>query len=99
MDIGDFRTVQVDNARAHLLSAFKMEGVMRSVRAVQFAIGVLILSVAAWAQEYPRVEIGGDYSYVRFEPVASGTNGLSLNGGGGTFDVNINRYLGIKMDL
>ena len=72
---------------------------MRSVRAVQFAIIVLILGVAAWAQEYPRVEIGGDYSYVRFEPVASGTNGLSLNGGGGTFDVNINRYLGIKMDL
>ena len=72
---------------------------MRLVKAVQFGVVFLILGVVAGAQEFPRVEVGVDYSYVRFEPVASGTNAVNLHGGGGTFDVNINRYLGLMADL
>lgn len=61
--------------------------------------GVLLTGIVMWAQEFPKVEVGGDYSYVRYAPSAAETKGLSLNGGGGTFVYNINRYLGIKADL
>lgn len=60
---------------------------------------VLLLGVTAWAQEFPRFELAGDYSYVRFAPSSSYTKGHSLNGGGGAFKVNINQYIGILMDL
>jgi hypothetical protein len=60
---------------------------------------VLLLGLGAWAQDFPRAEVAADYSYARFNPATHGTNGLSLNGGGGAFVYNINEYLGIKMDL
>ena len=60
---------------------------------------VLLCGLAAWAQEFPRAEVAADYSYARFNPATKGTNGLSLNGGGGAFVYNINEYFGIKMDL
>jgi len=62
-------------------------------------IGVLTFGLITWAQEFPRAEIGADYSYARYAPSASHTQGLSLNGGGGTAVYNFNQYLGIKMDL
>ena len=65
---------------------------------IVFAIS-LLLSITAWAQEFPKAEVGFDYSYLRFAPNAAGTNGHSLNGGGGSVVFNINRYLGIKADL
>ena len=60
---------------------------------------MLLLGLAAWAQEFPRVEVGADYSYVRYAPSASYTKGHSLNGGGGSATYNFTSYLGIKMDL
>lgn len=60
---------------------------------------VLLLGLAAWAQEFPKAELGVDYSYVRYAPSAALTNGHSLNGAGGTIVYNINQYLGIKADL
>jgi Outer membrane protein beta-barrel domain len=60
---------------------------------------VLLLGMAAWAQEFPRAEVGFDYSYARFAPSAPYSKGHSLNGGGGSAVLNINDYLGIKMDL
>lgn len=63
-------------------------------------VGAILLSgVAAWAQEFPRAEVGVNYSYVRYQPSAPYSKGHSLNGGGGSATVNINEYLGIKMDL
>lgn len=64
-----------------------------------FLAPIVLLAVGAVAQEFPRYEIGGNYSYVRYIPSASQTNNHSLNGGGGTAVVNLNSYLGIKMDL
>ena len=58
---------------------------------------VVLVGLAAWAQDFPRVEVAADYSYARFYPVQ--TRSLSLNGGGGAFVFNLNRYFGIKMDL
>jgi hypothetical protein len=60
---------------------------------------MLLVSASALGQEFPRVEAGFDYTYVRYAPSAAETQGLSLNGGGGSAVYNINEYLGIKMDL
>lgn len=72
---------------------------MNTVRAILLGAGVILLGLAAWAQEFPRAEVAADYSYARFNPTHNGLNGHSLNGGGGGLDVNLNEYLGIKMDL
>ncbi len=72
---------------------------MKRFRAFQLATAVVLLGLSAWAQEFPRVEVGADYSYARFAPSSAYTQGHSLNGGGGSLVVNINEYLGIKMDL
>ena len=61
---------------------------------------VLLLGLTAFAQEYPKVELGVDYTYARYNPShAYVKNGYSLNGAGGSVNFNINKYLGIKMDL
>lgn len=60
---------------------------------------VLSVGLAAWSQDFPRAEVAADYSYARFYPVSSGTQSLSLNGGGGALVVNITHDFGIKMDL
>ena len=69
------------------------------VRSVALFGAIFLLGLAAWAQEFPRAEVGFDYSYARFGPSASYSKGHSLNGGGGSAVFNINEYLGIKMDL
>jgi hypothetical protein len=60
---------------------------------------VLTLGLAAFAQEYPLAEVAATYSYVRYAPSASYTQGHSLNGAGGAITYNFNDYVGIKMDL
>jgi outer membrane protein with beta-barrel domain len=60
---------------------------------------ILLLGVVTWAQEFPRTELGVNYSYARYAPSASYSKGHSLNGGGGSATINWNEYLGIKMDL
>ena len=59
----------------------------------------LLLSVNAWSQEYPKAEVGFDYSYARYNPNPYGAQGRNLNGGGGSLVFNVDQYLGIKMDL
>jgi hypothetical protein len=71
---------------------------MSIIKSITFGT-MLFLGLAAWAQEFPRVEVGADYSYVRYAPSASYSKGHSLNGGGGSATFNITSYLGIKMDL
>jgi Outer membrane protein beta-barrel domain len=60
---------------------------------------ILLLGVGAWAQEFPRAEVGLNYSYARYAPSASYSKGHSLNGGGGSVVFNWNEYLGIRADL
>ena len=63
-------------------------------------VGIILLSaMAAWAQEFPRAEVGGNYSYVNYNPSSPYSQTHSLNGGGGELNFNINEFLGIKMDL
>lgn len=60
---------------------------------------MLLLGMAAVAQEYPRTELSLDYSYVHFAPAQADTNNKSLNGGGGAFVYNFTNHIGVKMDL
>lgn len=66
---------------------------------VLLATSILLLGVAALAQEYPLAEIATTYSYVRYAPSSQFTKGHSLNGGGGSATFNVNDYVGFKMDL
>lgn len=72
---------------------------MKTERTVLLGAIVLLLGVSAWAQEFPRFEGAIDYTYARYVPSAKNVNNYSLNGGGGSFDVNFTQYLGFKMDL
>lgn len=72
---------------------------MKSAKAIQLGLVLMLLALTAAAQEFPRYELGFDYSFVRFAPNAAYTQGHSLNGGGGSFVININEYLGIKADF
>ncbi len=69
------------------------------VRSVLVCGTILLLGMTAWAQEFPRAEIGGNYSYLHYGPSAPNSQTHSLNGGGGEFNLNFNEYLSIKMDL
>lgn len=65
---------------------------------IPFAV-IGLLSTMAWSQDVPKAEVGIDYSYVRFSPALSGTNGHSLNGGGGTLVLNFGHFVGIEADF
>jgi len=71
---------------------------MKMKATVLFGLG-LLLGGAAFAQEYPRIEVPADYSYVWFNPAHGILRSHSLNGGGGGFVYNFTQYLGIKADL
>ena len=72
---------------------------MKAIKAVQFTILLMLSAMSAWAQEFPRFDVGADYSFVRFSPNAQYTQGHSLNGGGGSITINWNEFLGIKADF
>jgi hypothetical protein len=56
---------------------------------------VLLFGTAAFAQDYAKVEIPMQYSYMRFNPENSNiVSGFSLNGGGGGVTVYVNHFLG-----
>src|SRR2546421_7832035 len=61
---------------------------------------VLLFGTAAFAQDYAKVEVPLNYSYMRFNPENSHIiSGLSLNGGGGGGAVYINHWIGIQADF
>jgi hypothetical protein len=51
------------------------------------------------AQDVPRFEIGGNYSFMQYNPTVSGLQSRSFNGGGGTVQWNFARWFGIKGDF
>jgi hypothetical protein len=65
------------------------------------ALGIVLLfGTAAFAQDYAKVEVPVDYSYMRFNPENSHIiSGLSLNGGGGGATVYYNHWLGVTGDF
>ena len=69
------------------------------LRTVLIVGAIVLLGMAAWAQEFPRAEVGANYSYQRYAPTVRYAKGHSLNGGGGSVVFNWNEYLGIRADL
>jgi hypothetical protein len=70
------------------------------VRSLFVLVSVLLFGTAASAQDYAKVEVPLDYSYMRFNPENSHIiSGLSLNGGGGGATVYINHWLGVTGDF
>lgn len=72
---------------------------MTAMKALKMASILMVLPLSAWAQEFPRFDLGADYSFVRFSPNAQYSQGHSLNGGGGSITINWNEFLGIKADF
>jgi hypothetical protein len=83
---------------------------MKSRGIFLLGVTIVLLTGSCFAQEFPKWDLGLDYTYARWNPsnfpagTISGTNqkfgnGHSLNGGGGTFTYNISGLLGIKGDL
>lgn len=58
--------------------------------------GVLFFAVAgsAVAQDYPKGEVAGNYTYVRMNP-GGGAPGFNCQGGGGSVAANLNHYFGV----
>jgi hypothetical protein len=68
---------------------------MKLSRAVILGV-VMLFGTAAFAQDYAKVEVPMQYSYMRFNPENSNiVSGFSLNGGGGGVTVYVNHFLGI----
>lgn len=63
--------------------------------AVTIALG---LSPSARAQDTPKWEISGDYSYVRANIVTTGV-AFNLNGGSGSIAYNLNNWFGLVGDV
>lgn len=73
---------------------------MRSLLVVGVVGIVLLFGTVAFAQDYARIEIPVDYSYMRFNPQNSNiVSSFSLNGGGGGIAVYLNHFLGIEGDF
>ena len=59
----------------------------------------LLFAVAAVAQDIPKFELTGGYSYVNFHPGLSQITSQNMNGGGGAFVYNLTHLIGIKADF
>ena len=69
-------------------------------RLIVFIGVVMLLGLAAFAQDYSKFEVAVDYSYARYSPShAYVKNSYSLNGGGGSVDYNFTKYIGIKAEF
>ncbi len=68
----------------------------RWILVVGFAI---LLAMVSMAQDFPRVELAGGYSYINFHPDIAAVTSQNLNGGGGSFVYNIADWLGIKAEF
>jgi opacity protein-like surface antigen len=66
-----------------------------------FLILLLVVSSATFvsAQETPRAEIFGGYSYLRFKPADTLIDGFNLNGWNASVAGNVNRWFGVVADF
>src|SRR5215467_11803915 len=69
------------------------------LKSVTLLASLLLCTAAASAQEMQRIEIFGEYSYLRFNPTIPQFHNRSFNGGGGGATFNITSYIGIKAEL
>src|SRR5215469_4317919 len=68
-------------------------------RNVILMLFVLLFAKSALAQEFSRVDVYGEYSYLRFNPGFSQLRNRSFNGGGGGLDINLTHMFAIKAEF
>jgi len=69
-------------------------------RLILCLLAVACLATITRAQDSPKIEVTGDYSYYRFNPgLPSYFNSQNLNGGGGQIAVYLNKWFAIAGDL
>ena len=69
------------------------------IKNVVFVSTAMVFTATAFAQNTPKWELFGDYSYLQFNPTINGLQSRALNGGGGGGQVNFGRYFSIKGDF
>ena len=63
-------------------------------------MGVTLLAKTGFSQEEPaKIELFGEYSYLRFNPTLPGLQSRSFNGGGGGATFFFSDHFGIKGEL
>lgn len=73
---------------------------MKFRNTILLAAATLLFGTVTFAQEETqRVELFGEYSYLRFNPTLPHLNNRSFNGGGGGVTFNLTRMFGIKGEL
>src|SRR5208283_694445 len=60
---------------------------------------IFLLTMAAFAQEYPQFEVNAGYSLVNLHPNFAPITSFNLNGGGGGVVYNLTSWIGVKGDL
>jgi opacity protein-like surface antigen len=59
----------------------------------------LVFCLGAKAQDFPKAEVFGGYSFGNFGPVVSGASRTNVNGWNGSLGVNLNRWFGVVSDF
>jgi opacity protein-like surface antigen len=67
-------------------------------KCVILACLALLMTGSAMAQNAPKAEIAGTYTYVRFNP-GQGASGVNCHGGGGSVTGNLNNWFGVVGDF
>jgi len=72
---------------------------MKTPIRVIIAAMLIAFSSGAIAQDVPKIELAGGYSYVNFHPGLSVITSQNMNGGGGAAVYNVTSLIGIKADF
>ncbi len=72
---------------------------MRNYKWIYVLAFLSLVTMFSVAQEYPKVELTGGYSYVNFHPNLAPLTSQNMNGGGGAFVYNFTPLFGVKADF
>jgi hypothetical protein len=73
---------------------------MMKIRSALLLCFVLVFGTAAFAQDYHKIEVTGDYSYIHANPQNNNIiPTFSLNGGGGSGAFYFSKYIGIEAEF
>jgi hypothetical protein len=69
------------------------------VKSLVLISATMTFAAAAFAQDTPKFEVFGNYSYMQFNPTVTGLQSRAFNGGGGGAQFNLGRWFAIKGDF
>jgi len=72
---------------------------MKIKPAMLLALVLLLFGTSVYAQDEKKVEVFGEYSYLRFNPTLSYLKNRSFNGGGGGIQYNFTPFFGVKAEF